>query len=122
MCDMRLFLLIAGFVASLAAQPGLPPASRFAPVAIRKVDPAYTSQAIAARVEGTVTLYAEIGTDGRARNIRVVRSLGYGLDEAAVQALRRWRFAPATRNGRPARTPATIEIPFRLGENPPVRI
>lgn len=95
---------------ALVAQPY----STFAPNAIRKSSPQYTESARQARVEGVVVLYAEIGTDGRARHIRVIRALGYGLDRKAVESLRRWRFEPALRDGVPVVAPATIEIPFHL--------
>ena len=90
------------------------PYSTFAPTAIRKSSPEYTENARPARIEGVVVLYAEIGIDGRARHIRVIRALGYGLDQKAIESLRRWRFEPALRDGVPVAAPATIEIPFQL--------
>jgi len=95
---------------ALVAQPY----SASAPNSIRKSSPEYTESARQARIEGVVLLYAEIGTDGRAHHIRVIRALGYGLDQKAVETLRRWRFEPALRDGVPVAAPATIEIPFHL--------
>jgi len=55
-------------------------------------DPQYTSEAEEAHIKGTVQLSFSLSTDGCAANIRVLRGLGYGLDEAAVHALERWRW------------------------------
>lgn len=126
---MRQALLLIGVVTVLFAQnqrfPPLnpiPPAGAQSPAAIRKVDPAYTPEALAAGIEGTVTLYAEIGADGRPHRIRVIHSLGYGLDKAAVEAVRHWEFAPATRDGKRVAALVTIEVPFRLAADLPVRV
>ncbi len=59
----------------------------------------YTEQARDAGVEGTVTLDLVVGADGKARDIKVVKGLGHGLDEAAIAALARCRFKPGLRNG-----------------------
>lgn len=55
-----------------------------------------------------------VGEDGIPRDLRVVRSLGFGLDEKAMEALKQWRFQPARVNGQPAAVPATIEVNFLL--------
>lgn len=81
-----------------------------------KVEPEYSEKARKARVEGVVMLSVEIWPDGRPHNIRVVRSLGLGLDEEAVKAIRQWRFYPGTLEGQPVRVQAQIEVSFRLLE------
>jgi TonB family protein len=55
-----------------------------------------------------------IDVDGRARDIRVVKSLGMGLDEKAIEAVTRWRFKPALKNGRPVAVRATVHMGFTL--------
>lgn len=85
-----------------------------APMLIRKTEPAYTEEARQAKVEGMVVVYLEVGTDGTARNLRVVRGLGHGLDENALECVKQWRFRPATRDGEPYPVPATAEVNFRL--------
>ncbi len=50
----------------------------------------------------------------RRRDIRVVRSLGLGLDEKAIEAVTKWKFRPGYRNGQPVSVLATIEVNFRL--------
>ena len=55
-----------------------------------------------------------IGTDGMARDFRLVRGLGLGLDEAGVRAIQTWRFQPAVKDGHPVAAEANIEVNFRL--------
>jgi TonB family protein len=69
---------------------------------------------IARRIEGTVTVEAFAGIDGTIKVLRVVKKLGYGLDENAVAAVQQWRFAPAWRNGAVVDVVAQIDIDFRL--------
>ena len=85
-----------------------------APSLIRKVEPEYSEEARAAKFQGTVLLYTEITPDGTAANIRVARSLGLGLDEKAIQAVKQWKFKPGEKDGKPVTVAATIEVNFRL--------
>jgi TonB family protein len=85
-----------------------------APALIYKVEPEYTEEARAAKVEGTVILYAEIAPDGTAKNLRVRRSNGSGLDEKAIECVKQWKFKPAEREGKPVTAAATLEVNFRL--------
>ena len=85
-----------------------------APVLLRKVEPEYTEAARKAKHEGTVLLYVQINADGDATNIRVVRSLGLGLDEKAVECVKQWKFKPGYKGNRPVTVEATIEVNFRL--------
>ena len=66
------------------------------------------------KLQGVVTLYAEVDVDGRLRSIRVTRGLGLGLEEKAIEAVRQWRFRPGMRDGRPIVSAATIEVNFHL--------
>jgi len=78
-------------------------------------EPQYTSEARAAKIEGVVGLQAVIQPDGLATNIQIVKGLGYGLDERAVEAVRRWRFKPAIGpNGTPVTTITPILVNFKL--------
>jgi TonB family protein len=85
-----------------------------APQVLFKKDPEYSEEARAEKLQGTVLLGVEIGTDGLAYNIRVIRSLGEGLDEKAIEAVSQWRFRPGTQGGQPVAVKASIEINFRL--------
>jgi len=85
-----------------------------APVVLFKKEPEYSEEARKAKYQGTVVLYIEVDPSGRAVNERVVRSLGLGLDEKAMEAVRQWKFKPGYRNGKPVTVAATIEVNFRL--------
>jgi TonB family protein len=77
--------------------------------------PDFSDEAVKAKYQGTVTLIAIITTDGRATDIRVVKGLGLGLDEKAIEGVRTWRFKPAFGpDGRPAAVRQIIEVQFRL--------
>lgn len=55
-----------------------------------------------------------VGSDGRPHDIRVSRSLGMGLDEKAIEAVRQWKFEPARKNGQPVAVQINVEVDFRL--------
>jgi periplasmic protein TonB len=78
-------------------------------------NPVYTDQARHVKMQGTVTLRVLVGTDGKAADIRVVRGIGYGLEERAVQTVRGWKFNPARdANRRAVAAWVTVETVFRL--------
>jgi protein TonB len=79
-----------------------------------RVDPIYPEAAQRAGLEGLVVLRATIDERGRVGDLQVLRGLGLGLDEAAVAAVRRWRFRPATRDGRPVKVLYILSVYFRL--------
>ncbi len=77
--------------------------------------PTYTDEARQAKVQGNVTLQVLVGADGRASQIRVVKGIGMGLDDRAIEAVRAWRFVPAQdASRRPIPYWVTIEAVFRL--------
>jgi len=88
-------------------------AGLIAPEATRKVDPAYPLELMRTRVEGTVTLYAVIHSDGSVGDVRVLNSVNERLDQYASAALYRWHFRPASRNGAAVPVEAVVMIPFR---------
>lgn len=85
-----------------------------APQLIYKVEPEFSEAARKAKYQGVVVLAIEVGPDGRPRNLRVLETLGLGLDEKAIEAVSQWRFRPGYQNGRPVVTSATVEVRFRL--------
>lgn len=90
------------------------PAATSAPILLRKVAPEYTEAAKAAHIEGTVVVQVVITDKGMAEDIRVLRALDDGLDRKAVEAVAKWQFRPAMKNGAPVAAKATIEVNFRL--------
>lgn len=76
--------------------------------------PSYTEDARAKRIEGEVLLEVVFGASGKIRVLRVVRGLGHGLDDAAIQAAEQIRFKPALRDGQPSDSKAVVHIIFQL--------
>ena len=87
------------------------------PRLVSYIAPAYSDAARTSGVEGTVTVQAEFDIDGNFRVLRVVKGLGFGLDENALVALEDWRFAPAYRSGRRVTVIANIDIAFKLRDD-----
>jgi protein TonB len=84
------------------------------PAVIFKVDPEYSEEARKAKYSGTVMLAVIVDSEGHARDIHVVKSLGMGLDEKAVEAVEKWKFKPGMKGGQAVNVRATIEVNFRL--------
>jgi protein TonB len=84
------------------------------PIPIYKPEPEYSEQARKAKYSGTVLLSLIIDANGNTRDIHVVRPLGLGLDEKAIEAVARWRFRAAMKGGRPVAVEAQVEVNFRL--------
>jgi len=86
------------------------------PRVLREARPEYTSEAMRARIQGTVWLEVVVLPDGTVGNVTVVRSLDrvFGLDSQAVAAARQWLFAPGTRLGEPVAVLVTLELFFNL--------
>jgi TonB family protein len=84
------------------------------PMLLVKVEPEYSEQARQAKFQGTVLLRVIIDEKGFPRQISVIRPLGMQLDEKAIEAVRHWRFKPATKEGKAVPVEATVEVNFRL--------
>jgi periplasmic protein TonB len=85
-----------------------------APKAVYSPDPEYSEEARKAKYQGTCVLWLIVGPDGRPRDIKVSRTLGLGLDEKAIEAVKTWRFEPAMKDGRPVAVQINVEVSFRL--------
>jgi len=85
-----------------------------APVVVKQVSPAYTVDAMRAKISGVVAVQCVVETDGSVGFVRVVQSLDPGLDEEAVKAARQWQFRPGTKDGVPVRVSITIQLSFTL--------
>ncbi|MGI8960425.1 MAG: energy transducer TonB [Bryobacteraceae bacterium] len=84
------------------------------PQLVSKVEPEYSEEARKAKYSGTVLLSIIVDEHGLPRDIRVIRPVGLGLDEKAVEAVARWRFRPGLKGGRAVAVQANIEVSFRL--------
>jgi TonB family protein len=85
-----------------------------APTVMSRVEPQYSEEARKARYQGTVVLEAIVRKDGSIDILRIVRSLGFGLDENAIKALKQWRFRPGMKNGEAVDVALNIEVNFNL--------
>lgn len=84
------------------------------PERIHHVNPVYPELARRARLEGTVILQAIIDRQGNVKDAEVLRNLGLGLDEAAVEAVQQWKYSPTYYNGRPVEVILTVTVQFEL--------
>jgi TonB family protein len=100
-------LFIAGVLLCLCVSRGVCQDHPVIGEPIQKTDPEYTEEARVVELEGTVVLRGTIGEDGLAHDLKVLESLGLGLDEKAVEAVQQWHFQP---------TVVSVQIPvdFRL--------
>jgi TonB family protein len=85
-----------------------------APQPLRKVDPKYFPSALDEKVEGKVRLAAVIGKDGHVDHVELLQHLDTRLDQSSLEALAKWEFEPAVRNGTPIDVDAVFEIPFHI--------
>jgi protein TonB len=92
-----------------------PPATQTALRPVSIVRPDYPPSSRRLGIEGTVRVRVLVGADGRPREVTVKQGIGdAALDEAALLAVRRWRFEPARRNGEPVAATVVVPIQFRL--------
>lgn len=85
-----------------------------APRPIFTPEPEFSEEARKAKYQGVVVLNIIVGTDGRVHTPRVVRSLGMGLDEKAIEGVKTWKFDPSKKDGRPVAVEMNIEVAFNL--------
>lgn len=84
------------------------------PRAVYSPEPEFSEEARKAKYQGVCTLGLVVGVDGRATNIRVLSSLGMGLDEKAIEAVKNWKFEPAMKDGHPVPVEIALEVDFHL--------
>ncbi len=85
-----------------------------APVPIYKPEPAYSEEARKAKYQGTVVLMIIIDASGAVTECRVIKPLGLGLDEKAMETVKTWKFKPAMKNSTPVPVRVSVEVSFRL--------
>jgi TonB family protein len=84
------------------------------PEVLSRVNPSYTLEARIARAEGVVVLEALIDREGNVQDVRVLKGLPHGLDRVAVDAVKQWKFRPATLDGKPVEVYFVVTVNFRL--------
>jgi protein TonB len=85
-----------------------------APRAMDTPDPEYSEEARKAKYQGVCILWLIVGPDGHPRDVKVARSLGMGLDQKAIEAVKKWKFEPAMKDGKPVAVQINVEVNFRL--------
>jgi protein TonB len=85
-----------------------------APSVLYKVEPEYSEEARKAKFQGTVVLFVVVDEKGNPRDLKVIRPLGLGLDQKAIEAVEKWKFRPGMKDGHAVPVQATIEVNFRL--------
>jgi TonB family protein len=85
-------------------------------VPTRQTKPPYSDAARKNKVQGTVILDIVVLADGSVdrRSVKIVRGVGYGLDESAIDDVKTWLFGPHTQDGRPISAPIRVEVRFSL--------
>ena len=84
------------------------------PVVLYQVEPEFSEEARKAKFSGNVEVYLWVDTDGKPSHIRVVRGVGMGLDEKAVEAVRQYRFKPAMKDGKPVQVDLYVDVNFQI--------
>jgi TonB family protein len=90
-----------------------------APVVLNRVEPVYPEVALRARISGIVIVETVIGRDGMVKDVRVMKPLPFGLDQAAVDAVKQWTFKPGTLNGEAVDVIFNLTVNFKLATPPP---
>jgi protein TonB len=111
---LSLMLLLIGAVVAIASPQEI--ARETSPVLLREIKPQYTEEARRAKIEGMVEMSAVVLEDGTVGDVTVTKSLDqqYGLDDEAVKAMKKWRFKPGTKDGKPVAVTITVEMSFSL--------
>lgn len=84
------------------------------PTLLFKVEPEYSEEARKAKFQGAVVLQIVVDEKGLPRDIKIVRPLGLGLDQKAIEAVEKWKFSPGKKDGKPVPVIAQVEVNFRL--------
>ncbi len=84
------------------------------PVLISEVEPEFSEEARKAKLSGNVVVYLVVDADGKPSHVRVVRGIGMGLDQKAVDAVRQYKFKPAMKDGKPVAVDMFIEVNFQI--------
>jgi len=85
-----------------------------APVVVHSVEPEFTAEARAANFQGGVSIQLIVDAQGNPQNVHVIRHLGMGLDDKAIEAVRQYKFKPAMYEGHPVAVQLVIEVDFHL--------
>jgi TonB family protein len=107
------FIILFALVAHAEDEPVLDIGPGITPPRVtRQVNPAYKPDAEGFRITGSVIIGLVVSSKGEPKSVQVVRSLGKGVDESAVEAVEQWQFEPARKGNQPVAVKITVEIRF----------
>jgi len=84
------------------------------PEVISAPEPAFTEEARQAKASGKVVVYLQVNPEGHPMHVKVIRGLGMGLDEKAIEAVRQYKFKPAMKDGHPVTVEMNVEVNFQI--------
>ncbi len=84
------------------------------PVLVSQVDPEFSEEARKAKFSGNVEVYLWVDESGNPSHVKVVRGVGMGLDEKAIEAVRQYKFKPALQNGKPVKVDLYVDVNFQI--------
>jgi TonB family protein len=96
----------------------VPPPSQAGPRLVNSTPARYTAEAARQKIDGVVLLEVTVRTDGSVTSPRVIKSLGFGLDEAAIESVLKWKYEPARRDGTPVEVQLVVSCGFTYRERP----
>jgi TonB family protein len=116
-------LFVAIGVHAFSQVPGAPALESIGPCVSpptvrKKIEPEYSEEARKARHQGKVLMAIVVRADGKVGDVQMIRALGRGLDEQAIKAVKKWRFNPAMKEGKPVAVKITVEMNFSLFTGP----
>lgn len=109
-------LIVGALGTARAQEPQGPGKGVTLPIVVKRINPEYTPEAMAERIEGMVGLSVVVRADGTVGDVAVTKSLDsvHGLDQQAVKALKQWEFKPGTKDGQPVAVRVDVEMTFTL--------
>jgi TonB family protein len=120
MTAIRHFVAVCAIGAALATpraqEPQRPGNGVTAPTVVKRVNPEYTQEALAERIQGTVGLSIVVRPDGTVGDVEVTKSLDsvHGLDRQAIDAMKQWEFKPGMKDGKPVAARVDVQMTFTL--------
>jgi TonB family protein len=123
--DPALFRIPEGYTVSDAPAPPEPAQGTVRiggnvspPVVLKAGEPEFSEQARRKKVSGDVMVHLIVDEQGMPQDVKVVRGLGMGLDEKAIEAVKQYRFKPAMREGAPVRVEMNVDVNFQIFDKP----
>jgi TonB family protein len=100
---------------TIDGQPVYKPGHGVTPPTLKyRIDPEYSKEARKAKYQGTCLLWLIVDANGNPRDVKITQALGKGLDEKAIEAVEKWKFEPAKKDGQPVAVEINVEVSFHI--------